>query len=98
MDIAKLLAIIGDFFKNFNIGNLKPSDIILIVICIIGIWVVFKILGILARLVSIAVFIFILFFIYQKSRSGDFSNIDIIGIITKDVQIALNMIKGLIAK
>jgi hypothetical protein len=96
MDISKLSNNPLDFIKNFDINKITAYDVIFLAVCLVGVWVVFKILGTIAKLVSIVALLFVIFLIFQKTQAGDFSNLNVLGVIQKDVQSIFDSIKKLI--
>jgi hypothetical protein len=96
MDISKLSNNPFDFFKNFDINKITVYDVIFLAVCLVGVWIVFKILGTIAKLVSIAALLFIIFLVFQKTQSGDFANLNIMGVVQKDVQMIFDFLKKFI--
>jgi hypothetical protein len=96
MDSSNILNTVTGFFKNFDINNISSFDIIFLIVCLVGVWIVFKILGTIARLVSIVVILLVIFLIFQKTQSGEFANMDILGVVQKDIKIIIDFAKNLI--
>ena len=96
MNIPQLINNPFGFIKNFDINNITAYDVIFLIVCLVGIWVVFKILGTIAKLVSIVAFLFVIFLVFQKTQSGDFANLNVLGVVQKDIQIIFDYLKNLL--
>jgi hypothetical protein len=96
MDISKLSNNPLEFIKNFDINKITAYDVIFLAVCLVAVWVVFKILGTIAKLLSIVALLFVIFLVFQKTQAGDFANLNVLGVIQKDVQSIFDALKKLI--